>query len=458
MYGSAFNTRMTNLPRYTMRSLTNRELREDIFALYLSKKAYLNRRRHAHAVYERNLVLRLRAAAKEVLVQLSAFFSRSASVTEDRLRHRVWVLYNTKNQFDSLRFLQTGFQDIIFVTHEPHAAFFDASGQTVILPYYAAMPFRYVLHYLPTIWRTLLRQPQHFMRMFHYFIRGIGQFEVFSKLLARYQPRAIIISNDHSVHCRAMMHAGNRSGLPTIFFQHASVMSDFPPMRFTHACVEGQDTVDKFMSIDPGTQTTFHLVGMPKLDYFFSRINNKERVEVLGIPFGPDDHLDDIARLTSYIMTYCSGLRIRVRKHPADPRTVDLGELPITDNTVELSDPVVESAFDYLGSVDMIINGSSSIHLEAVLLNVVSLYFTHSDIHDLYQYVANGLVDKANTYSEIVRYIQRNQIRKETVRHRAKYYYAPLNTPYDGRTAELSRKVLASILAESEGGETPATC
>ncbi|WP_420458046.1 hypothetical protein [Neolewinella sp.] len=409
-------------------------------------------------VYEPNVLLRLRAAAKEVFVQLNAFFTTSTPAVEEYLRHRTWVLYNTKNQFDSLSFLQTGLQDVVFVSHEPRAAQWDASGQTIILPYYAAVPLRYVLNYLPIMWRTLYRQPKHFARMFHYFVRGIGQFEVFSQFLARYQPRAIIIGNDHSVHCRAMMHAGNQAGIPTVFFQHASVMSDFPPMRFAHACVEGQDTLDKFMLIDPETQTKFHLVGMPKLDHFFSRINDKERVEVLGIPFGPDDSLDDIARLTSYILMHCSGLRIRVRKHPADPRTVDLGELPSSTNTVELSNPVVESAFDYLGSVDMIINGSSSIHLEAVLLNVVSLYFTHSEIVDLYAYVANGLVDRADNYSEVVRYIQHNQTKKETVRHRAKYYYAPLGTPYDGHSAELSRKVIASILAKPESGETPATC
>ncbi len=378
--------------------------------------------------------------------QLSGLLDRLAPEDETRLTGSVWAYFNTKNQYDTLQFLQGGVDDLVYVSHEKRILHY-ADDRSVILPLYGKLPLRYFPRYAGMIWRSLRTDPGQFNRMFHFFTLGIGYYEIYCKFLKLYRPRMIILSNDHGVHCRALVHAANAAGIPTIFFQHASIKEDFPPMRFRYACLEGRDTLDKYREIDPASSTDFRLIGMPKFDGYFAHINRKPRVRVLGIPYGHTDSVEDILTLTRRIAAATQNLTIRLRPHPADKRPLDLSAVAAGSNLLERSDPTREPAFDFLRSVDMIVSGNSSIHLEAVLLNVMSVYYSRNAEHDVYHYVANGLVDEAATVEELIDYIRRNQEQKEDNRHRAKYYYAPLSTEWDGRAGELGRRIVGDILA-----------
>ncbi len=420
--------------------------RNDIFSFYLSRRVYENRKGYAEAVYGRHVTDRFRSAAKAVLKQLGSLGKRLTPAQKTSLRGKTWVYFNTKNQYDSLQFLHEGTENLCFVSHETGVMEY-AGTDTIILPLYASLPFRYLLNYLPTIWRSLRADPEHFARMFHFYALGVGYFEVFTRLVREYRPAMVIMSNDHAVHCRAMMHAANAVDIPTVFFQHATIKEDFPPMRFRYACLEGQDTYDKYREIDKISTTDFRLIGMPKFDRYLAHLNDKDNVEVLGLPYGPADRVEHIRELIYQIGQATEQLTIRLRPHPADLRPLDPTTIPLGSNTLERSDSTTESAFDYLQSVDMIVAGNSSIHLEAVLLNVMAVYYSRNAEHDIYGYLAHGLIDEARTIDALTACIRANQVRKVDNRHRAKYYYAPLGTEWDGRSGELGRQVIQDILS-----------
>ena len=422
------------------------DIRRDILAFYLNEEAYINRAGYSDRLYGRNVWARLRRIVKVAYVQLRALlgFDKEASIKD--IKGDIWVFYNTKNQYDSLAFMRQYFPRAVWLTNNRHVRKFDRY-YSYLIPLWGNLPWRHLPRYFGTFYRAYRENRRHFSRMFHFFFAAAGQYERYSQLIKQVRPRIIVMSNDHTVHFRAMVHAAKRHGVLTVFFQHASVMNDFPPMRFDHACLEGQDTLDKYLAIGGGP-VTYHLVGMPKFDCYFNKINQATTVKTLGIPYGMIIPIEQVAELVAYIDRECRGLTIIVRRHPADRRSFDLPQLT-GQNKLVVSEPLTQSAFDFLSSTDMIISGTSSIHLEAVLMNIVSLYYEPTNDEkgrDLYGYVANGLIDQVKTLPEVVEYVRANQLVKQSFRHRAKHYYAPLGTDYDGQSGELAATVLKKIL------------
>lgn len=428
-------------------------IRHDIFDFYLSEAIFENRRSFAHLVFEKNALLRLRAVAKEWLRQLRSavrYRTMGKRFRDESIGGKVWVFFNTKNQYDSLQFLRSGVPDVVFVTHEAEVDRFLPAGEAyTVLPVRAALPVRFLPRYGSLLWGLMRNNPQALWRAFHYLLRGIGQYEVFTMLIRQYGPRAVVASNDHSVHCRALCHAGNTVGVPTIFFQHASIAEDFPPMRFKHACLEGQDTLEKYLLIDPDAEryTRFWLIGMPKFDRYHPHINRSPCVRVVGLPLNMTEPTASIMNMVTAILDGCRDLVLKIRPHPADRRSFNFPAVGQENgNQLRVSNGTSETAFDFLSSVDLIVSGDSSIHLEAALLNVVPVYYTTNPERDHYGYASHGLVEVARSTDEVVHLIRANQVEKIDVRHRAKRYYAPLGTQYDGQSAELGRQVVNEVL------------
>ena len=87
--------------------------------------------------------------------------------------------------------------------------------------------------------------------------------------------------------------------------------------------------------------------------------------------------------------------------------------------------------------------GESGIHLEAVLLNITSIYFFHeTEYFDDYGFVKNGLVDHARNFNELRNMIDMVKIHRPAVRHRAKKYCFTIDSENDGNAANLAASLL----------------
>jgi hypothetical protein len=261
------------------------------------------------------------------------------------------------------------------------------------------------------------------------------------------KPKAIVISNDHVYSTRVLVHWANKFEIPSFYIQHASVTENFPPLEMTYAFLEGEDAKEKYIRAgsDP---TKIELIGIPKLDKMFHRINYSKTIRTIGIASNSLEPLNTILDLIFFLNRHYPNIGLIYRPHRLQYTENKFKEdmyhiLKNIPSNVKVSNPYEEPATDYLCKIDCLIAGESGIHLEAVLLNITSVYFFHeTEYFDDYGFVKNNLIDLARDLSELKSIIDRSKDSRQNVRHRAKRYCYTIDSEYDGRSAELAVTLL----------------
>ena len=99
---------------------------------------------------------------------------------------------------------------------------------------------------------------------------------------------------------------------------------------------------------------------------------------------------------------------------------------------------------------DALVAADTSTHLEATLLNVVSVYYrfgTYALTDDYYGYVAHGLVERADSLAHLAGLLRGYAAAKPTDSYlRAAYYNATLGTANEGHSQALTLAVVNSVL------------
>jgi len=261
------------------------------------------------------------------------------------------------------------------------------------------------------------------------------------------KPKAIVISNDHVFSTRILVHWANKFNVPSIYVQHAAVTKDFPPLEVTHAFLEGEDSKEKYIQAgsDPAK---IELIGIPKLDYLYKKINKSVKVNTIGVAGNGLESKEVVIELLNYLHRHYPEINVVYRPHRMQyfdsPYKEELNEIlrSIPKETV-ISNPFEEKATDYLCKIDLLIAGDSSIHLEAVLLNVTAVYFFKSgDYFDYYGFIENKLIEYAHNVEELKLIIDREKNDRKEVRNRAKRYCSTLGTEHDGSASDLALKLL----------------
>ena len=359
------------------------------------------------------------------------------------LKGKIWLYVVSQNNYDSLKFLQEKLPDTVSV-----------AGQSKSLGKYKADVERIslrskILHYyklLPLVAVFLKYKRQSTLRFYDVLFDAVGFYEVYLHKLRKYAPQAIVFANDHNADARAMLLAARKLGIKTIYIQHASVSTMFPPLSFDLSLLEGQDSLDKYTVCGP-IQGQVRLIGMPKADEFVSYRNTNKVIRTIGIGFNVIDELAEAEKLLSALVESLPKLTIIFRPHPRDTR--NFASLTNISQSIRISDSRTVTTFDYIKQIDVQISATSGIHLEAVLLNVWSIYYDFSlsqELNDYYGYIKHGLVDVAGTTQELIQHIQQKINAKPDVLHRAKYYNATVDSLYDGQSSELATNYIATFL------------
>lgn len=365
----------------------------------------------------------------------------------ENLRGAVWLYVVSQNNYDSLRFIREGRPDSVLV-----------AGQSKEIGRYNAVVNRLslrrkLLYYwqYPLVLAELGRtEGRRAGRFFDLIFNAVGYYEVYVRALRHYRPRAIVFANDHNDDARALLLAARAVGIPTAYVQHASVSTNFPPLGFDLNLLEGQDALDKYRQCGP-VPGQVALVGMPKADEFLVRKNLSPTVRRVGLACNVLDAADAIRAAVDHLLREFPDLTFTFRPHPGDTR--DFSFLRRRHPQLLFSDARQQNVFEFLGEQDALIAADTSTHLEATLLNVVSLYYrfgTHAVADDYYGYVAHGLVDRASSLPELTALLRRYQQHKPAILYRrAAYYNATLGTPDEGRSQQRALRELAEWL----GGE-----
>ncbi|WP_240676150.1 CDP-glycerol glycerophosphotransferase family protein [Botryobacter ruber] len=351
------------------------------------------------------------------------------------LQGKVWLYVVSQNNYDSLRFLAEALPDTAFVAGQnknigKYGKQVNRLSFRFKLLYYYKFPF--------VLWSLYKSHGRRALRFFDLVYDAIGFYEIYLRLLKQYRPAAIVFANDHNADARAMLYAAKAHSIPTIYIQHASVSTSFPPLEHDLSLLEGQDALDKYKQCGP-IRGEVQFIGMPKADVYIQHRKAATPVRYLGICCNTIDSTQGIRAVVQLLTQKFPELQLTVRPHPRDTR--DFSFLQALNPHIVLSDAKKENAFDFLLHQDLIIAGDSSIHLEAVMLNIPGIYYKFDKdvaLNDYYGYAQQGLVEQANAAPELAALIQSYRQHRPDVYLRAQYYNATVGTANDGRSSELA--------------------
>ncbi|MFZ5969967.1 MAG: hypothetical protein ACOYXA_00075 [Bacteroidota bacterium] len=372
---------------------------------------------------------------------LSRRRARTYPALEKQIKGKRWVFIFGKNNYEATRFLaDAGF---VFVTESPRS--FKHDHEIFLLPVRRRLTdfFRFIPTYL-YLRKHEPRAPQVFDAVF----AAQGWLEAFQRIVKTFRPEAIVFSNDHSMVPRALFYAAKSAGIPTIYVQHASISPYMPPLEFDLSLLEGNDALEKYRA--KGIDGRVLLIGVPKMDHFIQRKRTIPApfIRTVGIAFNTVDSHEKIRTLIDFLHKGSARLKFVIRPHPKDYRPLPLP----TSSFFSYSDSKSESPADFILRCDLIIAGDSSIHLEARLLNVDSIYYNLSEsqsTYDLYGYLQTGLVKEFSDAGQILAYFE--GYRPEEVEHFfpvIQRYHAGFATEVEGASSLTAIQAIDRFLRE----------
>ena len=287
---------------------------------------------------------------------------------------------------------------------------------------------------------------------FPVFWRMFGDERLVNEMLDLYNPKLIVVANDHVDLLRCINQKARERGIKTLYVQHASIDTTFPPLNFTYSFLDGRETLDKYLEVG-SCYGNVYLSGGVRYDAVIPRTENADRRSIrIGLAL---NLLDDIAVVQS-IATLIKGLStdeknyvVTVRPHPSVGQ--DMWEEWCRKNEFIFSTPKTESAFEFLSHQDLLIANESGIHLDAAMARVKSLTYNLS-IHkfgDMYGYCKSGLIPFVSDKEELVEYITgEKEIPVST--DLIKYYSVSYGTSYEGHLAQMLARMVHLIIEGQE--------
>lgn len=354
------------------------------------------------------------------------------------VKNKVLVLVTTKNNFDAVNFLyhddefffakpmrvRRHFESVDNVINYRYKFFYD-----LLFPFFL---YKYLKHtknkYAKTYW--------------DYSFNVVGLYEESVRWLNDKQPKAVLFSNDHTVEQRAMLNAAKKLNIPTIYIQHACVTEAFPPLNFDLSLLDGEDSLRKYRTIS-SIRGDVKKVGNAKAAKYLSKRNHSSTINTIGVCCNIMDSLDTFCEAIDFLVSEFPAIKIIIRLHPADNRSLEFSE------KIEVSESKKENAFEFLQKVDCMIAGNSSIHLEAILLNVMAIYYrfdSNEDMYDYYGFVKNGLLEEADNLNEINNIISKYRWKRPPVYHRAKFYSECVDTYWEGQVQEKVKGIIKNYV------------
>jgi hypothetical protein len=362
-----------------------------------------------------------------------------------QLRGAVWLYVVSANNYEALRFIAEARPDAVLVAGQGKNI--GRYGQAVN----RLSLCRKILYYWQYPAALLgLRQlvGGRALRFFDLIFYAVGYYEVYRRALRYYRPRAVVFANDHNDDSRALLLACRAEGIPTVYVQHASVSTNFPPLGFDLSLLEGQDALDKYRQCGP-VAGRVELVGMPKADAFLNQRNTNLKVQRVAVACNLLDELAAVQEALVALLHELPQLSFTLRPHPSDRR--DFTPLRQALPALHWSDPHQENVFEFLRGHDALVAADTSTHLEAVLLNVASVYYRFSPsptLADYYGYAAHGLSEWVHSLPDLLAALGRLAHHKAPdLYRRAAYYNATLGTVHEGHSQKLALRRLAEWLA-----------
>lgn len=275
------------------------------------------------------------------------------------------------------------------------------------------------------------------------------------KLSSEDKLRLVILSNDHNNPNRCLRLACEILDMKTLYMQHASVSTLFPPLQYDYALLDGKVAFDAYkncLSNLPNIPTypvSVFLSGQKKI---VSKQGDKAwKVFDIGVAVNTLDEFEYLEDLVKKANKY--GLSVLVRTHPGQSKAFLYKlELITATNNIEWCDPHEDSLSYFFNSIDCLVAANSSIHLEAALAGTATLYYEFNKniaLPDYYAYVKNGLAYTLNI-ENMLESINKGKQHCNSIYYKeaVKKYSATYMTNWEHKEGELAAKLIKKIITE----------
>jgi hypothetical protein len=257
------------------------------------------------------------------------------------------------------------------------------------------------------------------------------------------KPKLLIILTDHQMVARDMVKSAKESGVKTLYIQHASITDHFPPLITDYAFLEGEDAKSKYLTIGKGhTDTIIELIGIMKLDGTLNQAVEERSIDNIGVC---TNEFDDTEIAEKLIALFKKEFKLTLRPHPGDPRYERWREMT-RQHGITFSDSKQQKAAAFLTDVNCVVSYNSGIITESLMLNKPTFSFQLSDkVFDHYGFITHHIVDHFTSADKLLTELNsiRNNPGSISWKSKAKYYCDTIDTPYEGRSAELVGKLFA---------------
>ncbi|WP_051360107.1 hypothetical protein [Adhaeribacter aquaticus] len=365
----------------------------------------------------------------------------------ENITGKVWLYVLSKNNYESLRFIKEQLPEAVFVAGQnKDVGIYRRSVNRLSTRYKIFYYYKFPI----LVWGLYKLKGKRALRFFDLIFLATGYYELSLRYLKKYKPNAIIFANDHNTDARALLLAAKKLKIPTIYIQHASVSTSFPPLQFDLSLLEGEDSLNKYRQCG-SIKGAVKLIGMPKADSFLPLKNTGTTIQNLGICANIIDDTQAIKELVEAVSRHFPELTITFRPHPGDRR--DFSFINNINPSIIFSDGKQEQVFDFLIKQDALIAADSSIHLEATMLNILSLYYrfgTSNFTYDYYGFLKQNLIEAASDIKDLITKLEKYKANRPEVYQRAKYYNAILGSEFEGRSHELALNQIKIFLAEKQ--------
>ncbi|WP_055013419.1 hypothetical protein [Pseudoalteromonas sp. P1-16-1b] len=326
----------------------------------------------------------------------------------------VYIYSGTKNQYDSLVSTAQGlyYSNVKFKWTQDN--FFQSSqcfsGNTEALNISFKVLFSAIIIFLikaPRLYFRLLKlgKRDEIKYGFDDFCMNYIYIPYFIDELKRFNYKLVIMSNDHNQANRCLNLVSKENGIETCYLQHASVSHMFPKLEFNYAFLDGYQAFENYLSCEdnvtilPVNKTmdscrTVFLSGQKKV--IGKKLKNSTTNFNFGIAVNKLDCIEEVIFCVNMLLS--TGLKVSLRVHPAQNKAF-LRELDKFLNECKHPNLIIMSARDvslssFFSFVDVLFASNSSIHLEAALAGVITIYINFGDYSindDYYGYVAKGV-------------------------------------------------------------------
>ena len=274
------------------------------------------------------------------------------------------------------------------------------------------------------------------------FILAYGNYAVCVGIIKRTRPRLVVIANDHSIENACLIRACSAEQVKVLYVQHASVTTNFPPLRVDYAFLDGEESFEKYYNVGPILSTCF-LLGAVRFD----SIKTKEpisSIHAIGVAINQFD--DEIKIENLVIKLKENGYRVVLRPHPA----MDLVYYQnfCSRLKVDFSNPRLEKSYDYLLRIDCLVSNQSSIHLDACLVHCFSVCYnmSNSKVEDYYGYLDKGLINNYERLDDLICFLKANTFLNSNSIKIVRYYNASTGTIYEGKIGQLIADFIHEII------------